>query len=109
MYKITIVDCETGEVSMSENADCIIAAVNTEKSTQAISLVCTNGKNLITTYAAMKKNMEMLKRRHAIVGMLDETGIIDAAIKSLESDGMKKESLAERAIREALNKHGKKD
>ena len=109
MYKITIVDCETGEVSMSEKSDCIIAVVNTEKSTQAISLVCTDGKNLITTYAAMKKNMEMLKKKHSIIGILDETGIIDAAMNSIESDGIKKESLAERAIREALSKHGKKD
>lgn len=109
MYKITIVDCETGEVSMNEKSDCIIAAVNTGKSTQAISLICTDGKNLITTYATMKKNMEVLKRKYAIVGMLDDLGIIDEAMKSLESDGMKKESLAERAIREALNKHGKKD
>ena len=109
MYKITIVDCETGEVSMSEKSDCIIAAVNSEKSTQAVTLVCTNGKNLITTYAAMKKNMEVLKRKHAIVGMLDDIGIIDEALKSLEKEEMKEESLAERAIREALNKHGKKD
>ena len=115
MYKIVITDTETGETHIDETSDCIILSANTEDRVASMCLVNCSGKQLLTTYAALKKVMQHIVEKHEIVGMLDKLGIIDEALKQTldeNSNGKEtfdEENLITRTIREARAKYGKED
>lgn len=115
MYKIVITDTETGEVHINDTSDCIILAANTEDRVASMSLVNCSGKQLLTTYAALKKVMQHIREKHELVGLLDKLGIIDMALAETldETSGNKatfdEEDLITRTIQEAKAKYGKED
>lgn len=115
MYKITITDTETGEVHIDKTSDCIILAANTDESVASMSLVNCSGKQLLVTYAVLKKVMQHIREKHELIGLLDKLGIIDMTLdKTLdETFGNKatfdEEDLITRTIREARAKYGKED
>lgn len=115
MYKIVITDTETGETHINETSDCIILSANTEDRVASMCLVNCSGKQLLTTYAALKKVMQHIVEKHEIVGMLDKLGIIDDAIRqtlgesSDDKANVDEEDLITRTIREARAKYGKED
>lgn len=111
MYKVTIVDTETGEVHIDSECSCILISTCIDEDVKAMSLINTNGKNLLVTYAAMKKTMEHVRKKEPIIGILDEIGILDSAISSLDSitEQDSQENIVAKAIREARAKYGKKD
>lgn len=115
MYKIVITDTETGEVHINDTSDCIILAANTEDRVASMCLVNCSGQQLLITYAALKKVMQYIGKKHELVGLLDKLGIIDMALAETlgETSGNKttfdEEDLISRAIREAKAKYGKED
>ena len=115
MYKIVITDTETGEVHIDKTSDCIILAANTEDSVASMSLVNCSGKQLLVTYAALKKVIQHIREKHELIGILDKLGIIDEALQQTlgENSGNKttfdEEDLITRTIREARAKYGKED
>lgn len=115
MYKIVITDTETGEVHINDTSDCIILAADTEDRVASMSLVNCSGKQLLITYAALKKVMQHIQEKHELIGLLDKLGIIDEALMQTleESSGNKatfdEDDLITRTIREARAKYGKED
>lgn len=74
-----------------------------------------SGKQMLITYAALKKVMQHIADKYELIGLLDKLGIIDEALRQTLSESsdnkgtFDENDLIRRTIREARAKYGKED